>query len=80
MNAVFSRASKAFAAFPDAGTAYLFPMLIPSVGAKLFGLRRYSRGADYRYAMNLAASLMLGWTLLLLWTAPDRSNAVRSLG
>lgn len=45
------------------------PMLIPSLGARLFGLGSFFPGADYRYAMNIAASLMLGWTLLLLWAA-----------
>lgn len=45
------------------------PMLIPPLAAKLFGLEGFLPGADYRYAMNIAASLMLGWTLLLLWAA-----------
>jgi hypothetical protein len=47
----------------------LLPMLIPGLGAKLFGLEGFLPGADYRYAMNIAASLMLGWTFLLLWAA-----------
>jgi hypothetical protein len=57
------------------------PMLIPSLGASLFGLGGFFPGADYRYAMNIAASLMLGWTLLLLWAArrPIERNGVLAL-
>jgi hypothetical protein len=47
----------------------LLPMLIPGLAAKLFGIESFLPGADYHYAMNIAASLMLGWTLLLLWAA-----------
>jgi len=47
----------------------MLPMLLPSLGGKLFGLREFSPGPDYRYAINVAASLMLGWTLLLFWAA-----------
>jgi hypothetical protein len=47
----------------------LLPMLILGLGAKLFGLGGFLPGADYRYAMNIAASLMVGWTFLLLWAA-----------
>lgn len=45
------------------------PMLLPSVGGRLFGLEGFLPGADYRYAMDVAASLMLGWTLLLFWAS-----------
>ena len=31
------------------------------------GLPRFEPGADYRYAMGMGASLMVGWTALLLW-------------
>jgi hypothetical protein len=31
------------------------------------GLPGFNPGADYRYAMGMGASLMLGWTALLLW-------------
>jgi hypothetical protein len=27
----------------------------------------YANGAEYRYALGLGASLMLGWTFLLIW-------------
>jgi hypothetical protein len=30
-------------------------------------LTHYAPGTPYRYAIGLGASLMLGWTLLLLW-------------
>ena len=47
----------------------LFPMLLPGLGGKIFGIRGFSPGSDYRYAMNVGASLMLGWTLLLFWAS-----------
>lgn len=47
----------------------LLPMLLPSLGGRLFGLQQFFPGPDYRYAMNVAASLMLGWTLLLFWAS-----------
>ena len=28
---------------------------------------KFAYGAEYRYALGLAASLMLGWTILLIW-------------
>ena len=47
----------------------LLPMLLPGLGGKLFGLQAFSPGSDYRYAMNVATSLMLGWTVLLFWAS-----------
>lgn len=38
-------------------------------------LTRYVPETPYRYAMGLAGSLMLGWTILLLWA--DRSPVER---
>ncbi len=38
-------------------------------------LNHYVPGIPYRYAMGLAGSLMLGWTILLLWA--DRRPAER---
>jgi CHASE2 domain-containing sensor protein len=35
----------------------------------MFGLQAFAPGYDYCYAMNVGASLMLGWTLLLFWAA-----------
>ena len=45
----------------------LVPMLVPRIGAAAFGLVNFNATPEYRYAMALAASLMLGWTLLLIW-------------
>jgi hypothetical protein len=45
----------------------IVPMLSPSIGATLFGLQDFQPTREYRYAMALAASLMAGWTALLLW-------------
>jgi hypothetical protein len=43
----------------------LVPMLFPALAKLLWGFEDAS-GA-YRFAMAYGASLMLGWTLLLLW-------------
>ncbi len=43
----------------------LIPMLIPWMASLLWGFTDPS-GA-YRFAMGYGASLMLGWTVLLLW-------------
>lgn len=43
----------------------LVPMLVPAVAARLWGFEDHSGG--YRFAMGYGASLMLGWTALLLW-------------
>ena len=45
----------------------LLPMLLPSVATLLWGLRDISD--SYQLAMRCAASLMLGWTLLLVWAS-----------
>lgn len=50
-------------AITDAGA--LVPMLFPSAARLLWGMEATS-GA-YRFAMGYGASLMFGWTLLLLW-------------
>jgi len=42
-------------------------MLSPRLFAATNGLPDFHPGADYRYAMGMGASLMLGWTALLLW-------------
>src|SRR5208283_3709686 len=47
--------------------AMVIPMLLPRVGGALFGIQRINPGSDYRYAMMVGASLMLGWTVLLIW-------------
>jgi hypothetical protein len=43
------------------------PLLVPSIAGRLFGIEAFSPGVDYRYATMIGASLMLGWTALLLW-------------
>jgi hypothetical protein len=45
----------------------LVPLLVPSVGAEIFGMVGFVPSPEYRYATALAAALMLGWTALLLW-------------
>jgi len=56
----------------------VIPMLSPTVGGAVFGIPDFQPGPEYRYAMGLAASLMLGWTALLLWAArsPFRRKGV----
>jgi hypothetical protein len=43
------------------------PMVSPSIAAVMFGIDGFRPGVEYRYAMFVGASLMLGWTVLLLW-------------
>src|SRR5574342_833166 len=50
-------------AITDAGA--LVPMLSPRFADLLWGL--HDPSGSYRFAMGYGASLMLGWTLLLLW-------------
>jgi hypothetical protein len=45
------------------------PMLSRRAGVALFGGESFRGGAGYRFAMGIGASLMAGWTLLLLWGA-----------
>jgi hypothetical protein len=42
-------------------------MLVPALFAFGNGLPAFAPGPDYRFAMGMGASLMLGWTVLLLW-------------
>jgi hypothetical protein len=55
--------------------AMLPPMLVPSIGAKMYGIADFHPGPEYRYAMYVGASLMAGWTALLLWA--DRKPVER---
>lgn len=41
-------------------------MLFPKAGSAMYGTQ-FEPDAAYRYAMGLGASLMLAWTILLLW-------------
>ena len=43
------------------------PMLVPEIGGAIFGIDDFDPSQEYRYAMIIGASLMLGWTVLLLW-------------
>lgn len=45
----------------------IIPMLSRRAGVALFGGDPSRDSAEYRYAMGIAASLMAGWTVLLLW-------------
>lgn len=67
------RASYRVGAAVDAAAA------VQMLNAWLFGLGMglggFAPGDDYRYAMGMGASLMLGWTALLLWA--DRSPVER---
>lgn len=50
-------------------------MLFPPLFALSNRLDDFHPGADYRFAMGMGASLMLGWTVLLLWA--DRKPVER---
>ncbi len=55
------------------------PMLVPSVAALLWGFN--AEGGAYRFAMGYGATLMSGWTLLLLWAyqRPQERSFVAAL-
>ena len=55
----------AFLAAAVTDAAALLPMLFPPLANLLWGLRDAS--GTYRFAMGYGASLMFGWTVLLLW-------------
>ena len=42
-------------------------MVFPDIFSFVEGLSSFSPGADYLFAMGMGASLMFGWTALLLW-------------
>ena len=46
-------------------------MLVPAIFAATNKLPDFHPGAEYKYAMGMGASLMLGWTVLLLWADQD---------
>jgi len=56
---------RAFLAGAVTDALALVPMLIPAMARLLWGFEDLD-GA-YRFAMGYGASLMLGWTLLLIW-------------
>lgn len=53
----------------------LIPMLSPRAGGAMFGIEDFDPPDEYVYAMGIGASLMAGWTLLLLWA--DRKPVER---
>lgn len=53
----------------------VIPMLFPNIGGTVFGIEHFNPGKDYQYAMMIGASLMLGWTVLLIWA--DRKPVER---
>ena len=53
----------------------IIPMLFHRIGGAMFGIEHFEPGNDYRYAMMVGASLMLGWTVLLIWA--DRNPIER---
>ena len=42
-------------------------MLSPKLGGSMYGIPDFNPAYEYRYAMGLGVSLMLGWTFLLIW-------------
>jgi hypothetical protein len=53
----------------------VIPMLVPRIGGAMFGIDHFEPGNEYRYAMMVGASLMFGWTILLIWA--DRKPVER---
>jgi hypothetical protein len=47
--------------------AATIPLLFPNIARIMFGLNSFTASNDYIYASRIGASLMLGWTSLLLW-------------
>lgn len=45
----------------------VFPLLFPKVAGIMFKITDFNPGVDTRYVMYVGASLMLGWTILLIW-------------
>jgi hypothetical protein len=59
-----------------ADAATLLPLLVPAAAAAMLGIHPFTPGSDYRYASAIGASLMAGWTALLIWA--DRKPLERS--
>jgi len=55
----------AFLAGAVTDAAALAPMLFPPLASLLWGF--HDASASYRFAMGYGASLMFGWTALLIW-------------
>ena len=50
-------------------------MIVPLAFGLKEGIENFTPGPDYVYAMGVGASLMFGWTVLLLWA--DRKPVER---
>jgi hypothetical protein len=45
------------------------PLVFPKIAKSMFGLTDFQATNEYLYVSRIGASLMLGWTLLLLWAS-----------
>jgi hypothetical protein len=54
---------------------WVIPMLFPEIGMAIYGIKGVPVDGNLRYALAVGASLMLGWTFLLIWA--DRKPAER---
>ena len=70
---IFLRVSYWVGAIFDA--LVIVPMLSSKVASVTLGIPNFNPGNDYRYAIYVAASLMLGWVFLLIWA--DRKPVER---
>lgn len=48
---------------------WVVPMLIPEIGLPLYGMSGSGLTPPLRYALQVGAALMAGWTALLAWAA-----------
>ncbi|MBN1532616.1 MAG: hypothetical protein JXA20_08140 [Spirochaetes bacterium] len=69
----FLRTCYWFGAIVDA--IAVLPLLFPEVAGAMFGINPASVGNDFLYIGRVGASLMAGWTALLLWA--DRKPVER---
>lgn len=53
----------------------LIPLLFPKIGGMMLGIPNFNPGVEYKYMVGIASTLMLGWTVLLLWA--DRKPVER---
>jgi hypothetical protein len=45
----------------------VIPLVFPTLGGAMFGLTDFNPTPEFNYISYLGASLMLGWTILLIW-------------
>lgn len=46
---------------------WVIPMVFPKIGMAIFGIEGMAIDGGLRYALAVGASLMAGWTCLLIW-------------